>query len=40
MGFPKRVFLALPEICGQYLPGKGYASLGMIFEPGTIFRSA
>lgn len=34
MGFPKRVFLALPEICGQYLPGKGYASLGMIFEPG------
>jgi hypothetical protein len=34
MGFPKRVFRALPEICGQYLPGKGYASLGMIFEPG------
>lgn len=34
MGFPKRIFLALPEICGQYLPGKGYASLGMIFEPG------
>lgn len=33
MGFPKRVFLALPEICGEYLPGKGYASLGMIFEP-------
>lgn len=34
MGFPKKVFLALPEICPQYLPGKGYTSLGLIYEPG------
>ncbi len=34
MGFPKRVFLALPQVCGHLLPGKGYQSLGLMFEPG------
>ncbi|MEW5967741.1 MAG: c-type cytochrome [Pseudomonadota bacterium] len=34
MGFPLRVFQVLPEVCPDLLPGKGYASLGFIFEPG------
>jgi len=34
-GFPYWIFQALPQVCGAYLlPGKGYASLGMIFEDG------
>jgi cytochrome c5 len=33
-GFPYWIFQAMPRICGQHLPGKGYASLGMVFEPG------
>lgn len=33
-GFPYWIWQALPQVCAQYLPGKGYASLGMIYEPG------
>ena len=33
-GFPYWIFQALPQICAQHLPGKGYASLGLIFEEG------
>lgn len=32
-GFPYWIFQALPQVCSQHLPG-GYASLGLIFEPG------
>ena len=32
MGFPYWIWKALPEICPQYLPGKGYQSLGMVYE--------
>lgn len=32
MGFPYWIWRALPEICPQYLPGKGYQSLGMVYE--------
>jgi len=32
MGFPYWIWRALPEICPQYLPGRGYQSLGMVFE--------
>jgi mono/diheme cytochrome c family protein len=32
MGFPYWIWRALPEVCPQYLPGKGYQSLGMVFE--------
>jgi cytochrome c2 len=31
-GFPYWIFQALPKVCGQHLPGHGYASLGMIFQ--------
>jgi mono/diheme cytochrome c family protein len=34
MGFPYWLFQVLPEVCPELLPGKGYASLGFIFEPG------
>jgi len=34
MGFPYWIWRALPQVCGQYLPGKGYESLGMIYEKG------
>jgi len=34
MGFPYWLFAILPEVCPEMLPGKGYASLGFVFEPG------
>jgi len=34
MGFPYWLFQVLPEVCPDFLPGKGYESLGFIFEPG------
>ena len=34
MGFPYWLFQVLPEVCPDLLPGKGYASLGFITEPG------
>lgn len=34
MGFPYWLFQVLPEVCPDLLPGKGYASLGFIYEPG------
>jgi processive rubber oxygenase RoxA-like protein len=33
-GLPYWIFQALPKICPQYLPGPGYASLGLYFEEG------
>jgi hypothetical protein len=33
-GFPYRIWKALPEVCPDLLPGKGYSSLGMIYEKG------
>ena len=33
-GFPYWIWRALPTVCADYLPGEGYASLGMIFEKG------
>ncbi|MFL6549801.1 MAG: cytochrome c [Povalibacter sp.] len=33
-GLPYWIFQAMPKVCAQHLPGKGYASLGFIFEPG------
>lgn len=33
-GLPYWVFEVMPKICAQHLPGKGYESLGFIFEPG------
>lgn len=32
MGFPYWIWRALPEVCGHYLPGPGYQSIGMIYE--------
>lgn len=32
MGFPYWIWRALPEVCGHYLPGPGYQSLGMLYE--------
>lgn len=34
MGFPYWLFQILPEVCPEMLPGKGYESLGFIFEQG------
>ena len=34
MGFPYWVWRALPEICGEFLPGDGFESLGLVVEPG------
>jgi mono/diheme cytochrome c family protein len=34
MGFPYWIWRALPQVCADRLPGKGYESLGMTFEPG------
>ena len=34
MGFPYWIWRALPQVCAAHLPGPGYESLGMIFEPG------
>ena len=33
-GFPYWIFQALPQVCTEHLPGKGYASLGLIYEEG------
>ena len=33
-GFPYWIWQALPHVCQEYLPGEGYASLGMIYEDG------
>jgi cytochrome c553 len=33
-GFPYWIFQALPQICAEHLPGKGYASLGLLYEEG------
>jgi hypothetical protein len=32
-GFPYWIFQALPQVCAEHLAGKGYASLGLIYEP-------
>ena len=34
LGFPYWIWRVLPEICGEYLPGEGFESVGMIYEPG------
>jgi len=34
MGFPYWIWRALPRVCPEHLPGPGYESVGMIFEPG------
>jgi hypothetical protein len=34
VGFPYWIWQALPQVCGEFLPGKGYASLGMVYEDG------
>lgn len=31
-GFPYWIFAVLPDVCPEYLPGKGYQSLGLLFE--------
>lgn len=36
-GIPVGIWNALPELCGQYLPGEGFESLGFIYEPGKNF---
>jgi len=33
-GFPFWIFKVLPEVCPEFLPGKGYESLGLLFEDG------
>lgn len=33
-GFPYWIFKVLPDVCPEYLPGKGYESLGLLFEEG------
>ena len=33
-GLPYWIFQALPQVCARHLPGKGYASLGLIYEEG------
>jgi hypothetical protein len=33
-GIPYSIWMALPEIFPQYLPGKGLQSLGFLYEPG------
>src|SRR5271169_242095 len=33
-GIPYSIWMALPELFPQYLPGKGYQSLGFLYEPG------
>jgi hypothetical protein len=33
-GLPYWIFQAMPQVCAKHLPGKGYASLGFIFEDG------
>lgn len=33
-GFPLLIWNALPQVCAAHLPGPGYASLGLLYEPG------
>ena len=33
-GLPYWIFQALPQVCAKHLPGKGYESLGLIYEEG------
>jgi hypothetical protein len=33
-GLPYWIFQAMPRVCAKHLPGKGYESLGFIFEDG------
>src|ERR1035438_2880816 len=33
-GIPYSIWMALPELFPQYLPGKGLQSLGCLYEPG------
>ncbi len=33
-GFPYWIWQAMPQVCPEHLPGKGYASLGMTYEKG------
>ncbi len=35
MGFPYWIWRAMPQVCAKFLPGKGYASLGMTYEKGA-----
>jgi mono/diheme cytochrome c family protein len=32
-GFPYWIWQAMPQVCAHHLPGAGYASLGLIYEP-------
>ncbi|HVK55402.1 MAG TPA: hypothetical protein VM532_10285 [Burkholderiales bacterium] len=34
-GFPYWIWQAMPQVCSEHLPGKGYASLGLIYEKGS-----
>jgi len=31
-GFPYWIWQAMPQVCAEHLPGKGYASLGLLYE--------
>ena len=33
-GIPAGIFMALPQLCREYLPGEGWQSLGFVFEAG------
>jgi mono/diheme cytochrome c family protein len=33
-GFPYWIWKVLPKVCAKHLPGEGYESLGLIYEPG------
>ena len=39
-GFPYWIFQAMPQVCAQHLPGRGYASLGFVYEGARTCRSA
>ena len=34
LGFPYWIWKVLPDVCAEYLPGKGFESAGLIYEPG------
>ena len=34
LGFPYWIWRILPELCADYLPGDGFESVGMLYEPG------
>jgi len=34
LGFPYWIWRVLPEVCAEHLPGGGFESVGMIYEPG------